>query len=142
VNRVFQTAGRSKAQFKVPPHATPGRVSTLRVASAPAIIDGSYLTGYRFYVVGPLGGALSAVALWAVVPRTTLTAKLFHDPRYRSVLRIGPPRLPLTERSEQPLMMRRATGAATTARLWSEPKVVRCRCRSSRSSRRSSCLVS
>jgi len=51
----------------------------------PAAVGGHW-TDYWVYVVGPLGGALSAVALWALVPRTTLTAKLFHDPSYRSVL--------------------------------------------------------
>jgi aquaporin Z len=51
----------------------------------PAIVAG-YLTDYWAYVVGPLGCALSAVVVWALVPRTTLTAKLFHDPSYRSVL--------------------------------------------------------
>ena len=51
----------------------------------PAAVGGHW-TDYWVYVVGPLGGALRAVALWALVPRTTLTAKLFHDPSYRSVL--------------------------------------------------------
>jgi aquaporin Z len=51
----------------------------------PALVAGRW-SDYWIYVVGPLGGALSAVALWVLVPRTTLTAKLFHDPRYPSVL--------------------------------------------------------
>lgn len=40
------------------------------------------------YFAGPLGGAVVATgAWWLVRGRRTLTAKLFHDPRYRSVLR-------------------------------------------------------
>ncbi len=43
---------------------------------------------YWVYVVGPLVGALLACAGWALVrSRSTLTAKLFHDPAYPSVLR-------------------------------------------------------
>jgi len=38
------------------------------------------------YVAGPLAGALLAAVAWAPVPRHTLTAKLFHDRRYRTVL--------------------------------------------------------
>jgi len=51
----------------------------------PAIIDRRF-SDYWVYVVGPFSGVLGAVALWTLVPRSTLTAKLFHDPRYRSVL--------------------------------------------------------
>jgi aquaporin Z len=40
---------------------------------------------YWVYVVGPLGGTLCAVGVWKLIPRNTLTAKLFHDPRYPSV---------------------------------------------------------
>jgi aquaporin Z len=47
---------------------------------------GDHWSDYFVYVAGPLAGALGAVALWLLVPRTTLTAKLFHDPRYHSVL--------------------------------------------------------
>lgn len=44
--------------------------------------------GWVVYLVGPLAGAGAATALWALgTKRRTLTAKLFHDPRYRSVLR-------------------------------------------------------
>lgn len=40
------------------------------------------------YVGGPLAGAILAVAAWTLVRgRETLTAKLFHDPRYPSTLR-------------------------------------------------------
>jgi aquaporin Z len=43
---------------------------------------------YWVYVVGPVAGALLACAGWALVrSRSTLTAKLFHDPAYRSVMR-------------------------------------------------------
>ena len=38
------------------------------------------------YVVGPITGALLAVALFRRLGRKTLTAKLFHDPRYPSTL--------------------------------------------------------
>jgi aquaporin Z len=51
----------------------------------PALVDGHWLD-YWVYVVGPVGGALLAAALWRLVPRATLTAKLFHDSRYPSVL--------------------------------------------------------
>ncbi|MHB8341784.1 MAG: aquaporin, partial [Mycobacteriales bacterium] len=54
---------------------------------APAVLrpDGAYLW---VYVVGPLAGALLAVAAFALVGRgETLTAKLFHDPAYRSTMR-------------------------------------------------------
>lgn len=40
------------------------------------------------YLAGPLAGALAAAALVRLLPRrTTLTAKLFHDPRYPSTQR-------------------------------------------------------
>jgi aquaporin Z len=48
-------------------------------------------TEYWIYLVGPLAGVLVAVGLWVLVPRETLTAKLFHDPRYQSVLRSSLP---------------------------------------------------
>jgi aquaporin Z len=39
------------------------------------------------YLAGPLAGALVAAAIFAFFPRwNTLTAKLFHDPRYHSTL--------------------------------------------------------
>lgn len=50
----------------------------------PAAVTGDF-RDYWAYVVGPLGGALAATFLWRAVPRHTLTAKLFHDPTYRSV---------------------------------------------------------
>ena len=52
----------------------------------PVVVSGDW-TDYWVYVVGPLAGVLVAVGLWALVPRRTLTAKLFHDARYPSVLR-------------------------------------------------------
>jgi aquaporin Z len=50
----------------------------------PAVISGRF-RDYWVYVAGPLTGALFAAAVWAVIPLETLTAKLFHDQRYRSV---------------------------------------------------------
>lgn len=52
----------------------------------PAVVTGDF-RAYWVYVVGPLSGALAATALWLAVPRRTLTAKLFHDPAYRSIFR-------------------------------------------------------
>lgn len=52
----------------------------------PAVVTGDF-HAYWVYVVGPIGGALAASALWLAVPRRTLTAKLFHDPAYRSIFR-------------------------------------------------------
>ena len=50
----------------------------------PAVVSGRF-TDYWVYVAGPLTGALLASGIWALVPFETLTAKLFHDERYRSV---------------------------------------------------------
>ena len=45
------------------------------------------LTNLWPYLVGPLAGALVAAGIFAFFPRlNTLTAKIFHDPRYRSTL--------------------------------------------------------
>lgn len=42
---------------------------------------------YWVYVVGPLAGSLLACGIFALMrERNTLTAKLFHDPKYRSTL--------------------------------------------------------
>lgn len=42
---------------------------------------------YWIYVVGPFGGALLACGVFALMRKThTQTAKIFHDPRYRSTL--------------------------------------------------------
>jgi hypothetical protein len=38
------------------------------------------------YLAGPLCGALLAAAAWRLVPARLVTAKLFHDARYPSVL--------------------------------------------------------
>ena len=47
---------------------------------------------YWIYLVGPLLGAAGGWAIWTVtVSKRTVTAKLFHDPRYRSVLRADVP---------------------------------------------------
>jgi aquaporin Z len=51
--------------------------------------------GFAAYVVGPLGGAMLASLVWDTIrSRSTLTAKLFHDERYRSVLRTELPAHP------------------------------------------------
>jgi aquaporin Z len=53
---------------------------------APALLA-PLLRDLWVYLVGPPAGALLAAAIFAAFPRTqTLTAKLFHDPRYRSTL--------------------------------------------------------
>lgn len=52
----------------------------------PAAVTGDW-TDFWAYVVGPLGGAVAAAGLWALLPWTTQTAKLFHDPAYRSIFR-------------------------------------------------------
>jgi aquaporin Z len=51
----------------------------------PALISGDW-RDYWAYVVGPLSGSALAVACWVLVPRDTLTAKLFHDRRYANTL--------------------------------------------------------
>lgn len=52
---------------------------------APATVA-SYFADVWIYVAGPLAGALVAALVWRYIPRDILTAKLFHDPRYRSSL--------------------------------------------------------
>lgn len=52
----------------------------------PDVVTGDFHS-YWVYVAGPLCGALAAPVLWLAVPRCTLTAKLFHDPAYRSIFR-------------------------------------------------------
>jgi aquaporin Z len=51
----------------------------------PAVVAGRW-TGYWVYVAGPLGAALAVAGAWALSPWATLTAKLFHDPAYKSTL--------------------------------------------------------
>jgi aquaporin Z len=55
----------------------------------PALVAGAW-ADFWVYVVGPLSGSLVAVAFFALVKRVrrveVLTAKLFHDERYRSTL--------------------------------------------------------
>lgn len=49
------------------------------------------------YFAGPLAGALAGVAVFAVVPRLeTQTAKLFHDPKYRTTMATTLPVAPAT----------------------------------------------
>jgi aquaporin Z len=52
----------------------------------PAVVTGDW-RAYWVYVAGPLAGSVAAAGLWLLVPRRTLTAKLFHDPSYRSIFR-------------------------------------------------------
>jgi aquaporin Z len=52
---------------------------------APALLGGG-LGVLWVYVAGPLIGALAVAVVWRLVGRRPLTAKLFHDPRYRCVL--------------------------------------------------------
>ncbi len=51
----------------------------------PAVVAGVW-TDFWVYVAGPLSGSLLAVVLMAIIPRRTLTAKLFHDPRFPTVM--------------------------------------------------------
>jgi aquaporin Z len=49
------------------------------------------------YLAGPLAGAALVAVVWKATPRVILTAKLFHDSDYRSVLRTHlPARRPAT----------------------------------------------
>jgi aquaporin Z len=52
----------------------------------PSIVAGNW-QDWWVYFVGPAAGAALVALLWLAVPRVILTAKLFHDPTYRSVLR-------------------------------------------------------
>ena len=54
-------------------------------SSGPALIGADW-HDYWVYVAGPLSGSVLAAGLWALTPRVVLSAKLFHDTRYRSVL--------------------------------------------------------
>jgi aquaporin Z len=52
----------------------------------PAIVVALY-SNLWVYVAGPLFGAVLAVGVYALIPRMdTLTAKLYHDPSYRSTM--------------------------------------------------------
>jgi aquaporin Z len=50
------------------------------------------------YVAGPLAGALLAAIAWRVLPFGLVTAKLFHDPGYPSVLACDLPAMPVPQR--------------------------------------------
>lgn len=52
----------------------------------PEVVAGDFAYWW-VYAVGTLLGAAIVAALWNLGPRIVLTAKLFHDPAYRSVLR-------------------------------------------------------
>lgn len=60
---------------------------------APSLLTGDW-PQWWVYVVGPLAGAAIVAAVWWAAPRAVLTAKLFHDPAYRSVLRTHLPARP------------------------------------------------
>lgn len=61
---------------------------------APDLLSGQFPTLWA-YLVGPLAGALLATGGWSLVrSRRTLTAKLFHDPRYPTTLRSELPASP------------------------------------------------
>lgn len=53
---------------------------------APNLVSGQW-QDWWVYLIGPAVGAVVVAVLWRSVPRVILTAKLFHDPGYRSVLR-------------------------------------------------------
>ena len=59
----------------------------------PNLVSGQWLDWW-VYVAGPVTGAVLVAVLWRGVPRTILTAKLFHDSSYRSVLRTHLPAQP------------------------------------------------
>jgi aquaporin Z len=59
----------------------------------PNLVSGDWLDWW-VYLVGPLLGAVLVATLWRAGPRIILTAKLFHDSRYRSVLRTHLPARP------------------------------------------------
>ena len=48
------------------------------------------------YLAGPLSGALLAAATWRLVPARLVTAKLFHDASYASVLACDLPAMPVS----------------------------------------------
>lgn len=52
----------------------------------PSIVSGHWLEWW-VYFLGPAIGAVVVAVAWRAVPRVLLTAKLFHDAKYRSVLR-------------------------------------------------------
>jgi aquaporin Z len=52
----------------------------------PSIVSGHW-QDWWVYFIGPAAGAALVALLWQAVPRVILTAKLFHDSSYRSVLR-------------------------------------------------------
>jgi aquaporin Z len=55
----------------------------------------AWFPSYWIYVVGPIGGAALGSAGWLLFARrATLTAKLFHDPHYRSTMRTVLPAMP------------------------------------------------
>ena len=63
----------------------------------PSIIQGDYRYWWVYFVGAGLGAGVAALA-WKVGPRVVLTAKLFHDHRYPSVLRSH---LPVLKRNRE-----------------------------------------
>lgn len=59
----------------------------------PNLVSGTWLDWW-VYLAGPVMGALLVALLWRAGPRLILTAKLVHDPAYRSVLRTHLPARP------------------------------------------------
>jgi aquaporin Z len=59
----------------------------------PNIVAGDYRSWW-VYFVGPAVGAAVVAAVWGLVPWPVLTAKLYHDSRYPSVLRTHLPARP------------------------------------------------
>lgn len=59
----------------------------------PNLVSDTWLDWW-VYLAGPVTGALLVAVLWRAVPRVILTAKLVHDPAYRSVLRTHLPARP------------------------------------------------
>ena len=66
----------------------------------PSIVSGQW-QDWWVYFIGPAAGAAVVALLWLLVPRVILTAKLFHDPGYRSVLRTHLPAAPQPRAQEQ-----------------------------------------
>lgn len=62
----------------------------------PNLVSGQWLDWW-VYFAGPVVGAVVVAVLWRSVPRAILTAKLFHDSSYRSVLRTHLPAQPYAD---------------------------------------------
>jgi aquaporin Z len=67
----------------------------------PNIVSGRW-QDWWVYILGPAVGAALVAVVWRTGPRVILTAKLFHDPSYRSVLRTHLPVRPHRKTSSSP----------------------------------------